>query len=64
MTTETQDQIDDMSYVELLEKWRFSPSDSPWFTGGNAVYSANRLNTLKSEMDISDVVRISKKVGW
>jgi len=51
--------IDNMSYQELLSKWRFAPSGDPMFQGETGEYYRHVM-TVK-EMNKTQV---SKNIGW
>ena len=53
--------IDKMSYEEMLRKWRFTPSGSPFFEGELGQYFKKRMLLLRNFVDHEE---ISKKVGW
>jgi hypothetical protein len=56
--------VDGASYEQLLGKWRFEPSGSPWFEGemGN-YYQAVMLQRSRETSDEARV-RASKSLGW
>ena len=56
--------IDTASYEELLTKWRFSPSGSPWFQGEVGNYFGEMMNKRRAEVGEAEAVRVSKAVGW
>lgn len=62
MTREEKAKIDGMSYEEVLELWRFSPSGSPLFQGETGTYFAARMKELREAG--ADHVGASKRVGW
>ena len=53
--------IDNASYVELLRRWRFEPSGSPWFQGEVGDYYNKVMREKKQK---ADHVQASKEVGW
>ncbi len=53
--------IDNVSYVELLWKWRHSPVGSPWFQGEIGDYYKKVMQEKKQK---ADHVAASKEVGW
>lgn len=53
--------IDGMDYEEMLRRWRFTPSGSPFFQGELGEYFKKRMLLLKSFVDHDE---ISKKIGW
>lgn len=56
--------IENASYQELLYKWRFEPSGSPWFQGDVGVYYHNVLRQRKDSLTPAERVTASKQVGW
>lgn len=58
------EQIDKMSYEQLLARWRFSPSGDPMFVGEIGKYYADVMSKKKSELSHEEQVRISKDIGW
>ena len=56
--------IDTASYEELLTKWRFAPSGSPWFQGEVGAYFLKVMSKRKAEVGEAEAVRVSKAVGW
>ena len=56
--------IDTASYEELLTKWRFAPSGSPWFQGEVGEYFGKMMSIRKAEVGEAEAVRVSKAVGW
>lgn len=61
---EMKEWIDKASYEELLRKWRFEPSGTPWFQGEVAKYYEEVMG--KKRLEIGDVAAIqaSKNIGW
>ena len=65
MDKATKDWIDNASYEQLLEKWRFSPVGSPWFQGEVGEYFAKVMKDRRSQPGGDDEhVRASKAIGW
>lgn len=56
--------IEEASYEELLQKWRFEPGGSPWFVGEMGVYYQQAMTNRKNELSHEEQVVTSKKVGW
>jgi len=54
--------IDSLTYLELLRKWRFSPSGDEWFQGETGTYWANRMKELVAQG--VDHTKASKIIGW
>lgn len=53
-------EIDDMSYRELLTKWRFTPAGSPYFQGIVGEHFMKQMD----EKAPSNISRVSKDIGW
>lgn len=49
LTDDVKRQIDAMPYVELLSRWRFSPSGTELFEGESAEYFAARMKMLRAQ---------------
>jgi hypothetical protein len=56
--------VDGASYVELLRKWRFEPSGSPWFEGEMGEYFQAVMSQRSQETSGEERVRASKSLGW
>lgn len=57
-------QIDEMSYEELLHAWRFTKVGSPLFQGDMGTYFGLVMTKKRSEVGQAEHVRISKLIGW
>jgi hypothetical protein len=62
--TEMRNWIDTASYQELLEKWRFEPAGSPWFTEPLGSYYANAMQARRKLEGDAAHVAASKAIGW
>jgi len=60
----TKDWLDTASYEELLTKWRFAPTGSPWFQGEVGTYFEKVMRKKKEEVGEEAAVRASKNIGW
>jgi len=58
------DWIDTASYEELLTRWRFAPSGSPWFQGEVGKYYEEVMSKRKAEVGEAAAVQASKNIGW
>lgn len=58
------DWIDKASYEELLTKWRFAPSGSPWFQGEVGKYFEEVMSKKRAEVGDAAAVQASKNIGW
>jgi hypothetical protein len=56
--------VDGASYEELLRKWRFEPSGSPWFVGEMGDYYQAAMLQRSRETSEEARVRASKALGW
>lgn len=56
-------QIEGMSYVDLLRRWRFAQSGDPMFQGDVGKYYASKMATMKA-VDPTGAVAASKRIGW
>jgi len=56
--------IDDMSYYNMLELWRFSPVGNRLFQGKLGTYFSKSMNEKKDKLSPEKQVEISKKIGW
>jgi hypothetical protein len=65
LTPENKTHIDSLSYEQLLNKWRFSPSGDPWFQGETGTYWGERMKELRAKPGGQEEhVRSSKSLGW
>lgn len=65
LTEELKDRIDEMSYEQLLTKWRFASIGDLMFRGESGEYFGKRMAELRNQPDGNEVhVRASKKIGW
>jgi hypothetical protein len=62
LTPERKEQIDKMSYEQLLSHWRFAPVGDPWFQGETGGYWSKRMAELQAAG--ADHVGASKELGW
>lgn len=56
--------IDKMSYREMLTLWRNTPVGSPYFTGKVGAHFTNVMEEKRAAMCHSAVVAVSKAIGW
>lgn len=61
---EMREWINKASYKELLSRWRFSPSGSPWFQGELGQHYEAVMRKRKEEVGDEQHVAISKNIGW
>jgi hypothetical protein len=54
--------IDNASYAQLLNKWRFAPTGDPFFSGEIGDYYSKILAKKRDEHE--NPVAVSKMVGW
>lgn len=55
-------EIDNMSYYDLLKKWRFAPSGDPILSGKMYQYFTDAMGEKREKED--DPTEISRLVGW
>jgi len=60
LTPENKQLIDNLSYEELLQHWRFAPAGDLMFQDETGVYWGKRMDELRG----TDHAIISKKIGW
>jgi len=63
LTDQVKNDIDLLSYPELLEKWRKAPVGCEILQGESAVYFAKRMEA-KREQEDDDGAAASKALGW
>ena len=56
--------IDNASYTQLLEKWRFAPFGDPFFQGEAGDYYSEVMKNKKKEVGDAAHVTASKAIGW
>ena len=64
LTKENKKHIDDLSYEQLLSRWRFAPLGDRWFQGETGDYWGNAMNKKKEEIGQDEAISISKSIGW
>lgn len=64
MNQKWRDKIDNLTYDQLLWKWRNSPSGDPDFQGEKGEYITERMKALRHIMTPTELSNASKKVGW
>jgi len=62
LTEEYKNQIDSMTYEQMLKKWRFASIGDPIFQGEIGEYFSKRMAKLREQG--ADHVGISKLIGW
>jgi len=63
LTKERKDYIDNLSYRQLLEKWRNAPTGDKWFQGETGKYWGQRMEEVRNRPE-TDHVAASKSIGW
>ena len=58
------DWINNASYQELLQKWRFAPSGSEWFQGEIGAYYSKVMFAKRDQVGPAEATRASKNIGW
>lgn len=61
--TEMKQWIDNATYEQLLNRWRFAPVGSPWFLGDIGKYYSDVMFRKRDE-DLDGAVQASKNIGW
>jgi len=56
--------IDNASYFQLLQRWRFAESGSSWFTEEIGEYYKKIMFEKKNQLSDEEQVATSKSVGW
>lgn len=56
--------IDDATYEQLLEKWRFAPTGDPFFNGEIGKYFCHVMYEKKERLSTQDRTDASKTIGW
>lgn len=56
--------INEASYFELLNLWRFAKPGSPWFQGEVGEHYKKVMLEKKAALSHEEQVRTSKEVGW
>ena len=62
ISDEIKNEIDNMSYYELLKKWRFAPSGDSILSGDIGEYFSDKMTSKKYEEKYP--TKISELVGW
>lgn len=63
LTEDLKRRIDNMTYYELLEKWRYAKIGDLIFQGPSGEYFS-KVMTRKKEEDPAGAVADSKAIGW
>lgn len=63
LTEANKKHIDNLSYRELLLRWRYAPVGDSWFQGETGKYWGERMAKLKAQ-DPGGAVAASKDIGW
>lgn len=63
MTPEQKNWIDNASYEQLLERWRFEPLGSSFFIEVGDYYG-EVMSKRREEVGNEEHVRASKSIGW
>lgn len=64
LTDRLKDQIDAMTYDQLLYERRLPVPGSPMFEGESGRYFAEAMRTAKLELNEGGAAATSKRVGW
>jgi len=63
MDQDQKDWIDNVSYEQLLHRWRFSKSGDEIFQGEAGEYYSKVMNERRALVGNAEHVRLSKKIG-
>jgi hypothetical protein len=63
-TEQMKAKIDNMSYLQMLSRWRFAEVGSPWFVGEVGEYFKQAFFKARKETNRAELVAASKDVGW
>ncbi len=61
LTPENKNYIDNLSYCQLLEHWRFAPIGDKWFQGETGDYW---VKIMAEKKENSNHIAVSKIIGW
>ncbi len=65
LTPENKEYIDNLTYFQLLSRWRFAPIGNKWFQGETGAYWSKQTEKLRSQPGGYAVhVAASKDLGW
>ena len=64
MTESQKAWIDNASYEDLLQKWRYAPAGDPFFAGDVGDYYGKVMRKKKAAAGHDASVQASKNVGW
>jgi len=56
--------INNATYYQLLERWRFAPVGEPFLRGEVGEHYNVVMRQKRKEVSSEDFVRISKAIGW
>lgn len=56
--------LENMSYNDMLLRWRHAPMGDPMFLGKNGEYFAKVMREKKAKLSAAEQVAASKNVGW
>lgn len=56
--------IDNASYAQLLEKWRFAPDGDALLRGEVGQHFYNVMAQKADQLPDEEIAKISKSVGW
>jgi hypothetical protein len=64
LTEQLKKEIDNMTYEQMLSRWRFSPVGDQMFTEESGKYFAQVMREKKNNLSESEHVKVSKDLGW
>jgi len=56
--------IDNATYEQLLDKWRWACVEDPFFCGDVGNYYVDVMSKRRSQVGDDEHVRASKSIGW
>jgi hypothetical protein len=62
--TKLKEWIDNATYEQMLERWRFSPIGDPMFIGETGEYFIEVFKRKSDQLTQEEKVRTSKDLGW
>lgn len=64
LTEQLKKEIDNMTYEQMLSRWRFAPVGDLMFTEESGKYFSEIMGKKKNQLSHQEQVRISKDLGW
>ena len=64
MSPKQKEWIDNATYIQLLERWRYSPTGDLMFEGDTSQYYSETMRRKRNEVGEEAHVAASKLIGW